>query len=117
MIALLAAVLVVLAACQGQGAPPGRGEGLDEPVELLRAENTSFKPKAIESVVGEERTFEIENRDEVTHNFTSEDFDIDTDIPAGETVEVRFTPDEIGTFPFFCKYHDVPEMKGRINVD
>jgi plastocyanin len=61
------------------------------------------------------------------HNFVLKDADaglnIDQDVGAGKTVKVRFTPNRVGNFPFYCDKkllffasHREKGMEGRLEV-
>ena len=61
------------------------------------------------------------------HNFVIKEpaagIDVNQDVPAGETVKVRFTPTQAGVYPFYCdkkllffKSHRDKGMEGSLQV-
>ncbi len=53
--------------------------------------------------VGKEVTILLRNTDVVSHGFVIPDFNVGVqELKAGEVVEVKFTPDKKGEFPFLC---------------
>jgi plastocyanin len=68
--------------------------------------------------VAADRPFKIENQGRNLHNVTFADLDISKDIRPGKSV--TFDPVGevlgVGTFEFFCKYHDYAGMRGEITV-
>lgn len=73
-------------------------------VELIaRApEHGNWYPQKITVPFGKEVKILIRNIETVTHGFALPDFNIATEINAGEVETVKFTPDKKGTFPFMC---------------
>ena len=62
----------------------------------------------------------IRNIETVTHGFALPDFNIATEIKAGEVRVVRFIPDKRGNFKFFCTIWCSPrhmEMTGELIVE
>ena len=70
---------------------------------------------------GKEARILIRNIETVSHGFAIPDFGVAVkEIKAGEVVEVKFTPDKKGTFPFMCTVWCSDEhlhMTGEMTVE
>jgi len=115
--------LVLLAAGSSVGAPP---EGARVEI-LIRNYTFEFQKGALQP--NEPGTIVLKNVDKVRHGFTSpylveQDVQVETAagisygkgiagvyINPGETLEIHFTPNRPGSFPFRCDLH--PNMKGE----
>jgi len=87
-----------------------------------------FTPDKLEVQTGRPVVLTLTNTDTLTpHNFTLQDaaagLDIDTDISAGSTSIVQFTPVKPGSYTFFCnkkllfmKSHRERGMEGTLRV-
>lgn len=101
----LIALLLAAGLSFGQGSP---GAGLGEP-ELKRIEVSArrfkFRPSKIAVDYGTTVILELSSKD-VRHGFKIPGKGIDVTIPPRRrgTVEVRFTADERGKFPFRCSH-------------
>jgi plastocyanin len=78
----------------------------------------AFSPAHIEVAAGTPVTLTLTNKDAITpHNFTLRNtdagLDIDTDIGAGRSVVVEFTPRVAGTYRFHCS-KKLPFMKSHL---
>lgn len=67
-----------------------------------------------------EITFTVFNDAKKMHNIVIPAFDIDMDIPPGQTVSVKIpavkeAPRD-GFFSFYCKYHQAEGEQGRIDI-
>jgi plastocyanin len=88
----------------------------------------AFSPAHIEVIAGQPVSLTLTNQDSITpHNFTLQDsdggLDIDTDVGAGASVVVEFTPQVPGSYSFYCnkklpfmKSHRDRGMEGRLTV-
>lgn len=66
-------------------------------------EHGNWYPRKIIVPLGKEVKILIRNIETVSHGFALPDFDVAvSEIKAGETVVVKFTPEKKGVFPFFC---------------
>jgi plastocyanin len=117
-VGILFAVSMLLGACGGDNGDGTAGTGAGEeeaPTTLkLSASGFAFRPDALEAT-GTEFTINLANGDEVEHNLTIEDLDVDEDAEAGESVEVSVTGAEPGSYEFFCEYHP-DTMQGELTV-
>ena len=84
-----------LAACGIAGAQP------KEQVVRITARKFAFLPGTITLKKGVPVTFEFVTAD-VVMGFNAPDFNVRADIIPGQTAQVRFTPDKVGTFTFLC---------------
>ncbi len=118
------AVILVLLSTVGVffGVINKRGREIKGKIELLaRApERGNWYPDTIYAESGKELTILIRNVDTISHGFYLPDFDIMIEeIKAGEVKEIRFIPDKVGEFPFYCavwcsNYH--MQMRGKLIV-
>ena len=112
---VLAVVALLGAACGGDdedtsaGGDTGGGGGST----TLTAAEFTFSPSSLSVAAGD--SFEFTNNDEVEHNFSIDDADIDADAEAGESTTVDVSALEAGTYDFYCKYHK-DQMTGTLEV-
>jgi plastocyanin len=114
-------VTLLAAACWSPAAPGS------EAVTVTLADHR-FTPDRLEVRVGQPVALTLVNRDRITpHNITllnkAAGLDIDTDVPAGTSVTVEFTPSAAGTYTFYCdkklpflKSHREQGMEGTLIV-
>lgn len=105
---VLLAVLGVLAAC-GSG-----GDG-----RTIEAIGMSFVRDEVHVPAGQAVTLRIVNRDGYAHAFDIDAFDIHRPLAARETVEITFTPEEAGSYEFYCGSpgHQGAGMMGTLVVE
>ncbi len=112
------AVLLFMNAC-GRLQKPVSAEGAGETIRMT-ASDFKFQPNNITTGAGSTLTFHIQNVSGTTHNFTLKSPDGKTmqsaDIPAKQTVEVRVTFPQPGTYKFDCNKpgHSGLGMKGQV---
>ena len=87
-----------------------------------------FDPDSIEVRSGQPVTLTLINKDGITpHNFSLQDtkagLDIDTSVSAGSTSVIEFTPEQPGSYTFYCnkklpfmKSHRARGMEGTLLV-
>ena len=98
---------------------PGRVEGGQNIVEMT-ASDFKFQPNNVATRAGESILFRIQNVTGTSHNFTLKDPKGGTvqsvDIPAKQSVDVRATFSEPGTYTFYCGKigHSELGMKGQV---
>jgi len=78
-------------------------------------EDYFFTPTVVVGVPETEIELTLRNEGTATHNFSIEDLDIDTDVPAGEARTLSLPVPRIGGYVFFCKYFAASGMRGAIN--
>lgn len=79
----------------------------------------SIEPTVIESTKGQEVRISVQNRGTTVHNLVIPDFYVFTqNLQPGGQVNVKFTPDKTGTFPFYSDKKGIPEsgMRGSVHV-
>ena len=96
------------AAADGQGSPSG-------PTSDITARDFAFDPSEVTLEAGREVALVLTNEDDVEHNITVEDLDVDEDADGGETGQATVTPDA-GSYDFHCAYHP-DQMRGTITVE
>ena len=73
----------------------------NERVIKIVAKKFDYTPANIDLVKGEPVTLELTSLD-VTMGFNLPDFHLRTDIIPGKVSTLRFTPDKVGKFDFYC---------------
>ena len=99
-------------ACGGDETAPPAVEEEVQPVTLT-ASGFAFDPADLSAAAGS--TIEYSNADDVEHNFTAKDADLDVDVDAGGTATIDLADVEPGTYDFFCEYHK-DNMTGTLEV-
>ena len=120
LIAVLAALFLVTGACGGTDEPEDTSSGTDDtgsadalPVTVT-ASNLAFQPDALEGHATHTIDLTFVNEDDVQHSFTIDEMDVDVEAAGGAEETTTFTPEEIGTFEFYCTFH--PAMTGEIEI-
>jgi cytochrome c oxidase subunit II len=90
----------------------------DEQVIRISASTFEFKPSEITVKKGVPVTLELVSTDR-HHGFKLSEFHLRADIKPGTVEKLRFVPDKIGTFAFFCDFfcgdgHE--DMSGTLKV-
>jgi cytochrome c oxidase subunit II len=78
------------------------GDGAPKTISIT-AQRFSFSPNEITVKKGEEVTLEITTKD-VSHGLVIEDLGVRTEIKKGQSAEVKFTPETVGTFEGKCAH-------------
>ena len=105
------AVAGSLVACGSKGDSSG---GASAPTVTLTAVYTQYAPAEISLPAGKRATIKLDNRDNIEHNLTVEQLEIDKDVEGKKAVSVTVTA-KAGTYQFHCEYHP-QQMKGTITV-
>ncbi len=114
--ALVLALALPLAGCGGDDDDGGDDAAAEEqetpsgPTSDITAKDFAFDPSEVTLEAGREVTLVLTNEDDVEHNITVEDLDVDEDADGGETGQATVTPDA-GTYDFHCEYHP-NQMRG-----
>lgn len=118
---LLTVALLFAGACGGnddsgsENSAKGTGESADALPVTVTAKNFKFRPDALEGHATHTVDLTLVNEDDATHSFTIDEMEVDIEAEGGQETQSSFTPEETGTFEFYCKYH--PEtMKGEFEV-
>lgn len=120
---LVATLLLVLAACAGNGddaestvtgAGEETGAGAETVTLQVTAVDNSFDPNTLSATAGSEVTVELANEGNNPHSFTIDDPEVDTGgVDGGESATVTFTmPDAPVTF--YCTIHGEDTMSGTL---
>jgi plastocyanin len=117
---LLAAVLLFAGACGGgdDGGEAGGGDDADMSEALpvtVTASDFKFEPESLEGHATHTVDLTFVNEDDTEHSFTIDDMDVDVEAEGGEEATTTFTPEETGTFEFYCRYHP-DTMTGELTV-
>ena len=92
-------------------------EGVDE--EKLKVAGDAFSVNTLVANKGDKVTVHFYNVDPVKeerHSFTVGDpYAVNIDLGFAESGNATFTADNVGVFPFYCKYH-LPVMEGQLVV-
>jgi cytochrome c oxidase subunit 2 len=94
------------------------GAQMPEHVIEITAKRFEFSPKEITLKKGEPVTLRLKSED-VVHGFFVRPLKIDSDIPAGQSVDVAVTPAAVGKFTTICDHFcgtNHGNMKMTINV-
>jgi plastocyanin len=114
----IAATLILIAAGVALALPGAiLAQAIPEAVTLTLGDY-AFSPAHIEVAAGTPVILTLTNKDVITpHNFTLQNtqagLDIDTDVGAGRSVVVEFTPRVAGTYRFHCN-KKLPFMKSHL---
>ena len=120
LLALVAATLLLAGACGGGDEEPseaGSGDDMSSTDALpvtMTAKDLAFSPEALEGHATHTMDLTFVNEDDTAHTFTIDEMDVDLEAAGGEEATTTFTPEETGTFEFYCKIH--PSMKGELTV-
>ena len=101
---------LALAALPGSKAAPAS----DTPVVEITAKRFAFSPDRITLKKGQTVKLRIRSED-VTHGFFLRPLKLDEEIPAGQTIEVRVTPQAAGTYMTICD-HFCGANHGNMNM-
>jgi nitrous oxide reductase len=92
-------------------------EGVDE--EKLKVAGDAFSVNTLVANKGDKVTVNFYNVDPVKeerHSFTVGDpYAVNIDVGFAESGNATFKADNVGVFPFYCKYH-LPVMEGQLVV-
>lgn len=116
LIAMLAVVALLGAACGGGDASPT--ETTSEPTDgggAASLELADFEFSPADLTVSSGDTITLENTGETPHTFTIADEGVDEQVEAGESVEVTIDLDP-GTYDFVCTLHESQGMVGTLTV-
>ena len=104
---LLLILACLLSACAGA-----------KPTATIKMEGMRFAPSEVQVKVGQPVTLRLVNKDGYAHALDLDEFDIHLPFAANEILEVAFTPDQPGSYPFYCGSpgHEAAGMVGTLIV-
>ena len=103
--------------CLGAAMGVGKDAGNEQVIQVT-AQRFTFTPSEIVVKKGQPVVLEFSSLDFV-HGFNIPSLKLRADLPPGKITRVRFTPDQVGEYPFVCdnfcgEGHE--DMHGRIVV-
>jgi plastocyanin len=107
LLSLIFLLTILLAACNGKN---------DE--KTIKMANMHFVQNEVEVKAGDPVTLHLVNMDGYAHAFDMDEFDIHHTFAADETLDVTFTPEKPGSYPFYCGSpgHEAAGMVGTLIV-
>ena len=112
------AIALAAVACGGddEAGVDGNGTALSPQVAEVTAKDFSFVPAKLPGNVGAPIEITLKNIGQAPHTFTIDEFDVDTEIAAGEETTVTVLPSEPGEFNYYCRFHRDQGMLGEIST-
>lgn len=113
----LAVAVFLVGACGGgdDGESASTGESADALPVTVTAKNFAFDTDSLEGHATHTVDLTFVNEDDTQHTFTIDKLEVDVEAAGGEEATATFTPEETGSFEFYCKYHP-DTMKGTLEV-
>lgn len=105
----------ILSGCAAPGAP---SEAVVIDMETSRYEYAPGTAVSINVTLGQVVVLRVTSTD-VTHGLAIEGYQVHEEIPAGKTVEIRFTANRAGDFTIYCTVFcgpGHPQHKGTLHV-
>ena len=116
--AAILAIAVAALACGGGDEVGVDGNGTASSPQLVEvtAKDFSFVPAKLRGAVGAPIEITLKNKGQATHTFTIDEFNVDTEVAAGEKTTVTVLPSEPGEFNYYCRFHEGRGMRGVITT-
>jgi len=116
-VAIVSIPLAALA-CGGDDEAVVGGNGTASSPQLveLTAKDFSFVPAKLRGTVSAPIEITLKNTGQVSHTFTIDEFNVDTEVAAGEKTTVTVLPSEPGEFNYYCRFHEGRGMRGAITT-
>ena len=111
------AIALAALACgaDDEGGVDGNGTASPQLVELT-TKDFSFVPSKFRGTVGAPIEITLKNTGQVSHTFTIDEFNVDTEVAAGEKTTVTVLISEPGEFNYYCRFHEGRGMRGAITT-
>ena len=112
--------MVTTGACGGDGGGDGgggsdTGESADALPVTVTAKDFAFDPATLDGHATHTMDLTFVNEDDVKHSFTIDDMDVDIEAAGGSEATTTFTPEELGKFEYYCRYHP-DTMTGKLTI-
>ena len=116
-----ASLLLFAAACGGgeetsTGSSEDSGESADALPVTVTASDFAFDQETLEGHATHTVDLTLVNEDDAAHTFTIDEMDVNVEAEGGAEAQTTFTPEELGTFEYYCKYHP-DTMKGKLTIE
>jgi plastocyanin len=115
-----AALPIALAAvaCGGDDEAGVNGNDVQATPQLVEItmKDFSYVPPKLRGSVGAPIEVTLKNTGKTAHTFTIDEFNVDTEVAAGEETKVMVLPPEPGEFNYYCRFHKEQEMRGAITT-
>lgn len=127
VLATLAILALVLAGCGGDDeaeAPPVSLAGQVNNHGTAKADNDMeietddlyFAPTFIEAKAGQRFSVELHNEGSQRHTFTSNELQVDIELPQGARRTVSLVAPATGIADYHCRFHEGQGMKGAVVI-
>lgn len=114
---LFSIVLALAVGCSSGGSDSlDLGEGGSTVVVAKGGNAPHFDPKVIKIPQSKEVTFTFKNDDNVPHNFTVSYLGVDVNAEPGQSVPVKLTAPDAGTYNFYDAKFQGEGMAGKLEV-
>jgi plastocyanin len=118
---LVAATLVITAAalaCGGddEAGVDGNANASSPQIVEMTVKDFKFVPPKLRGTVGAPIEITLKNNGRVSHTFTIDEFNVDTEVAAGEKTTLTVLPSEPGEFNYYCRFHEGRGMRGAITM-
>jgi nitrite reductase (NO-forming) len=109
----------LIAAVPKAGSSVGISPGTLAGLPALAAQNTKFDQSELHAKVGETLALRLENRDNLSHSFDIDAFNLHVPLPANQSGAAVFKPTQAGTYTFYCSLpgHREAGMVGTLIVE
>jgi plastocyanin len=114
----IVAIALTALACGGDDEAGVDGNGTASSPQLVEvtAKDFSFVPPKLRGTVGAPIEIALKNTGQVSHTFTIDEFNVDTEVAAGAKATVTVLATEPGEFNYYCRFHEGQGMRGAITT-
>ena len=114
--ATLTIILAALACGGDDEADVGSAATPSPQIVEMTAKDFSFAPPKLRGTVGAPIEITLKNTGQASHTFTIDEFNVDTEVAAGEEATLTVLPAEPGEFNYYCRFHEERGMRGAITT-
>ena len=116
--ATTAAIVLAALACGGDDEAGVDGDSVQPSPQIVEMtlKDFSFVPPKLRGTIGAPIEVTLKNTGQTAHTFTIDEFNVDTEVAAGEETTVTVLPPEPGEFNYYCRFHEEQGMRGAINT-